>query len=272
MVVREVASKDGQILFLGKSPKKVAKIMKKNNPYEKIIQNAAIQCSQPYLTGQTKWINGSFTNWEEMIRQFSRKVEKTNIQDLKKKGGKASVSKDTRGAHLVGTQISEYRPGMLEWVSDLPQREGVTQTSITEAKAGYSTSFSSPAGQKKTADFEGKLDSTLSFGSEIKNLNSSSSGAQQDWSWLNLHKVSGNKVSRPDLIFAIGISELGQPLKEAHQAGIPIIAVVDSNQNPFLKNQSIDYIIPGNDDSIRSYAFFCMMICKAVQEGRLLIK
>jgi len=35
MVVREVASKDGQILFLGKSPKKVAKIMKKNNPYEK---------------------------------------------------------------------------------------------------------------------------------------------------------------------------------------------------------------------------------------------
>ena len=54
MVVREVASKDGQILFLGKPPKKVAKIMKKNNPYEKIIQNAAIQCSQPYLTGQTK--------------------------------------------------------------------------------------------------------------------------------------------------------------------------------------------------------------------------
>jgi hypothetical protein len=49
-----------------------------------------------------------------MIRQFSRKVEKTNIQDLKKKGGKASVSKDTRGAHLLGTQTSEYRPGMLE--------------------------------------------------------------------------------------------------------------------------------------------------------------
>ena len=55
-----------------------------------------------------------------MIRQFSRKVEKTNIQDLKKKGGKASVSKDTRGAHPFysvdsrGTQTSEYRPGMLE--------------------------------------------------------------------------------------------------------------------------------------------------------------
>ena len=268
--------------------------MKKNNPYEKIIQNAAIQCSQPYLTGQTKWINGSFTNWEEMIRQFSRKVEKTNIQDLKKKGSRVLPRKDEGQDRLkemsyAGTgskaldQTSEYRPGMLEWVSDLPQREGVTQTSTIESKASYSTSFpSSLRDGRKMADFEGKLDSTLSFpgGSEsdIKNLNSSSFGAggtfgaQQDWSWLNLHKVSGNKISRPDLIFAIGISELGQPLKEAHQAGIPIIAVVDSNQNPFLKNQSIDYIIPGNDDSIRSYAFFCMMICKAVQEGRLSIK
>jgi ribosomal protein S2 len=53
-VVKKVAAQDGQILFLGRSPKKVAKITKQNNPYDKIIENAAIQCSQPYITGQTK--------------------------------------------------------------------------------------------------------------------------------------------------------------------------------------------------------------------------
>jgi len=70
------------------------------------------------------------------------------------------------------------------------------------------------------------------------------------------------------LIFAIGISELEQPLREANNSGIPIVGVVDSNQNPFLKGRVIDYIIPGNDDSIRSYAFFCMMISQAIQEGQ----
>jgi len=53
-VIKEVASQDGQILFLGKSPKKIAKITKQNNPYDKILKNAAIQCSQPYITGQDK--------------------------------------------------------------------------------------------------------------------------------------------------------------------------------------------------------------------------
>ena len=53
-VVKKVAAQDGQILFLGRSPKKVAKVTKQNNPYDKILENAAIQCSQPYVTGQTK--------------------------------------------------------------------------------------------------------------------------------------------------------------------------------------------------------------------------
>jgi small subunit ribosomal protein S2 len=75
-------------------------------------------------------------------------------------------------------------------------------------------------------------------------------------------------MALPSLIFAIGVSGLEQPLREAHKVGIPIIAVLDSDCNPRINNQFIDYIIPGNDDSIRSYAFFCSLISQAIQEGK----
>ena len=120
-----------------------------------------------------------------------------------------------------------------------------------------------------TENFEGKMDKSLYYSKQDKAKGQSRS---RSWSWSNYHKISGNRFSKPDLIFAIGISELDQPLREANNAGIPIIAVTDSDQNPFLKGRIIDYIIPGNDDSIRSYAFFCMMISQAVQEGQSLNK
>ena len=110
--------------------------------------------------------------------------------------------------------------------------------------------------------FEGKKDMTSYFSKPSKSRKSSI-----EWPSAGLHKITGNRFSKPDLIFAIGISDLDQPLKEANNAGIPIVAVVDSNQNPFIKGRVIDYIIPGNDDSIRSYAFFCMMVSQAIQEG-----
>ena len=71
----------------------------------------------------------------------------------------------------------------------------------------------------------------------------------------------------PNLIFAIGLSGLEQPLREASKVGIPIVAVVDSDCNPRVNDRFIDYIIPGNDDSIRSYAFFCSLVCQAIQSA-----
>ena len=79
--------------------------------------------------------------------------------------------------------------------------------------------------------------------------------------------VLSNQIALPSLIFAIGLSGLEQPLREAHKVGIPIIAVVDSDCNPRLNDRFIDYIIPGNDDSIRSYAFFCSLVCQAIQNS-----
>ena len=80
-------------------------------------------------------------------------------------------------------------------------------------------------------------------------------------------QLTMNQLALPSLIFAIGLSGLEQPLREAHKVGIPILAVVDSDCNPRVNDRFIDYIIPGNDDSIRSYAFFYSLVCQAIQTG-----
>ena len=51
---------------------------------------------------------------------------------------------------------------------------------------------------------------------------------------------------------------------EARKLGLPVVAVVDTNCDPDL----IDYVIPGNDDAIRSGSLMCRVISDAVVEGR----
>ena len=51
---------------------------------------------------------------------------------------------------------------------------------------------------------------------------------------------------------------------EANKLGMPIVAVVDTNCDPDL----IQYVIPGNDDAIRSGNLMCRIISDAVEEGR----
>jgi len=52
-------------------------------------------------------------------------------------------------------------------------------------------------------------------------------------------------------------------LSEARQAGIPIVALVDSNSDPLL----IDYVIPGNDDSPKAVSFVIDYLGEAVKRG-----
>jgi len=51
---------------------------------------------------------------------------------------------------------------------------------------------------------------------------------------------------------------------EANKLGIPVVAVVDTNCDPDV----IDYVIPGNDDAIRSGTLLCRVVADAVIEGR----
>ena len=55
-------------------------------------------------------------------------------------------------------------------------------------------------------------------------------------------------------------------MTEANRLGIPVIAVVDTNCDPDI----IDYVIPGNDDAIRSANLMCRIVADAVEEGRFL--
>jgi small subunit ribosomal protein S2 len=68
----------------------------------------------------------------------------------------------------------------------------------------------------------------------------------------------------PDALFVVDVSHEDIAVKEARKLGIPVIAVVDTNCSP----EDIDYVIPGNDDAIRSIRLYAELAADAVLEGR----
>ncbi|HBF10048.1 MAG: 30S ribosomal protein S2 [Pseudomonadota bacterium] len=67
----------------------------------------------------------------------------------------------------------------------------------------------------------------------------------------------------PDAIFVIDVDHEQIAVAEARKLGIPVIGVVDTNSNP----NGVDYIIPGNDDAIRSIQLFVGSIADACARG-----
>jgi len=68
----------------------------------------------------------------------------------------------------------------------------------------------------------------------------------------------------PDAMFVVDVGHEKNAVSEAHKLGIPVVAVVDSNCNP----EGIDYIIPGNDDAIRSVQLYTAAAADAVLDGK----
>jgi len=68
----------------------------------------------------------------------------------------------------------------------------------------------------------------------------------------------------PSAMFVVDVGHEDIAVKEARKLGIPIIGVVDTNCSP----NDIDYIIPGNDDAIRSVRLYAQLAADAVLEGR----
>jgi len=68
----------------------------------------------------------------------------------------------------------------------------------------------------------------------------------------------------PDVMFVIDVGHEDIAVKEARKLGIPVIAVIDTNCSP----NDIDYVIPGNDDAIRSIRLYTQLAADAVLEGR----
>lgn len=68
----------------------------------------------------------------------------------------------------------------------------------------------------------------------------------------------------PDALFIIDIGEEKIAIEEAKRLGIPVIGVVDTNCNP----EVIDYVIPGNDDAIRSIRLYCKTAADIIIDAR----
>ncbi len=64
---------------------------------------------------------------------------------------------------------------------------------------------------------------------------------------------------QPDAVFIVDLRKEQLAVREARRLGVPIIALVDTNCDP----DEADFIIPGNDDAIRS----CSLIVRAIADG-----
>ncbi len=70
----------------------------------------------------------------------------------------------------------------------------------------------------------------------------------------------------PEAVFVLDTKKEHIGVTEANKLGIPVVAVVDTNCDPDL----VQFVIPGNDDAIRSGTLMCRIIADAVDEGRFI--
>lgn len=73
-----------------------------------------------------------------------------------------------------------------------------------------------------------------------------------------------NMAGVPDVLFVVDVGHEKIAVSEAVKLGIPVIGVVDTNNEP----DNIDYVIPGNDDSIRAIQLYAQGASTAVLEGK----
>ena len=71
----------------------------------------------------------------------------------------------------------------------------------------------------------------------------------------------------PGAIIIIDPKKESIAVAEARKLAIPIVALVDTNCNP----DEIDYVVPGNDDAIRSIRLMTSKMAEAVLEGRSIL-
>ncbi|HKT45112.1 MAG TPA: 30S ribosomal protein S2 [Gaiellaceae bacterium] len=69
---------------------------------------------------------------------------------------------------------------------------------------------------------------------------------------------------QPDAIFIIDLKKEALAVREARRLNMPVVALVDTNCDP----DEADYVIPGNDDAIRSCGLIAKVIANAIEEGK----
>ncbi|MDG2365928.1 MAG: 30S ribosomal protein S2 [Methylococcaceae bacterium] len=90
-------------------------------------------------------------------------------------------------------------------------------------------------------------------------------GMQREMEKLE-RSVGGIKEMRgvPEAVFVFDVGYEKNAVSEAKKLGVPVIGIVDTNNSPEL----VDYMIPGNDDSIRAIKLYCQTASAAVLEAK----
>jgi small subunit ribosomal protein S2 len=68
----------------------------------------------------------------------------------------------------------------------------------------------------------------------------------------------------PGALFVVDVKKEGIAVKEARRLGIPVFAIVDTNCDP----EVVDYVVPANDDAIKSIQVVARAFADAVLEGK----
>lgn len=89
---------------------------------------------------------------------------------------------------------------------------------------------------------------------ELKRLNKSLDGLK-------------DMTSAPSCLFVIDPITESITVKEAKKMDLTVVAVCDTNSNPDM----VDYVIPGNDDGIRSVRLFCELAADAIIKGKQML-
>lgn len=68
----------------------------------------------------------------------------------------------------------------------------------------------------------------------------------------------------PDVLFVVDVGYEKIAIQEAGKLGIPVVGVVDTNNSP----KDIEYIVPGNDDSMRAITLYLSAAAAAINDGK----
>ncbi len=68
----------------------------------------------------------------------------------------------------------------------------------------------------------------------------------------------------PDALFVIDVGYEKIAVQEASKLGIPVVGIVDTNNSP----DDIEYIVPGNDDSMRAINLYARLAAEAINDGK----
>jgi small subunit ribosomal protein S2 len=69
---------------------------------------------------------------------------------------------------------------------------------------------------------------------------------------------------KPGAVFIVDLPNEMNALREARQLNIPVIAMVDTNADPTL----VDYVIPCNDDAIKTISLVADYVKQAIELGK----